>query len=74
MLAAPQSLAAIDVQEDQASAGMRMIVMGGDVRQDIHAAIQSGLFADVDAELLAAAMVGVAFEVAKSCASAIRWM
>ena len=60
-----QSIAAIDAREDQASAGMRMIVMGGeDLRRDIQAAVERGMFADVDVELLAAAIVGVAFEVA----------
>jgi len=60
------SLAALDSQEEHASSGTRMIVMGGDdLRRDIQAAIEVGLLADVDAELLAAAMVGVAFEVAE---------
>ena len=61
----PESLAAINTREDQASAGMRLVVMGDDLRQDIQAAIERGLFADVDAELLAAAIVGVAFEAAE---------
>jgi len=60
------SLAALGSQEDHASSGARMIVMGGDdLRRDIQAAIENGLLADVDAELLAAAMVGIAFEVAE---------
>jgi AcrR family transcriptional regulator len=60
-----QSLAAIDLRDDQMLAGMRMIVMGGDdLRRDIEAAAERGLFANVDAELLAAAIVGIAFEVA----------
>ena len=60
------SLAALGAQEEHASSGTRMIVMGGDdLRRDIQAAIENGLLADVDAELLAAAMVGVAFEVAE---------
>lgn len=59
------SLAAIDVRDDQISAGARMIVMGGDdLRHDIESAVERGLFADLDAELLAAAIVGMAFEVA----------
>jgi hypothetical protein len=42
-----------------------MIVMGGDdLRRDIDAAAERGLFPKLDAELLAAAMVGIAFEVA----------
>lgn len=62
----PVSLAAINAREDEASAGIRMIVMGaGDLRQDIQSAIEKGVLADVDAELLAAAIVGVAFEVAE---------
>ena len=61
-----QSLAAIDLRDDQMLAGMRMIVMGGDdLRRDIEAAVERGLFPDLDAELLAAAMVGIAFEVAE---------
>lgn len=60
-----QSLAAIDLRDDQMLAGMRMIVMGGDdLRRDIDAAAERGLFPKLDAELLAAAMVGIAFEVA----------
>jgi AcrR family transcriptional regulator len=60
-----EALAAIDKREDDDSSGARMIVIGGnDLRRDIQAAIERGLFADVDAELLAAAIVGVAFEVA----------
>ena len=48
------------------SAGTRMIVMGGDdLRRDIKSAVERGLFAELDAELLAAAIVGIAFEVAK---------
>ena len=62
---ASSSLAAINAREDQASFDARMVVMGSDdLRRDIEIAIARGLFADVDAELLAAAMVGVAFEVA----------
>lgn len=61
-----QSLAGIDVQDDQMSAGMRTIVMGAeDLRHDIDSAIERGLFAELDRELLAAAIVGIAFEVAK---------
>jgi len=60
------SLAAIDAFGDHASSGTRTIVMGGDdLRRDIQAAIERGVFAEVDAELLAAAIVGVAFEVAE---------
>jgi len=60
-----QSLAAIDLRDDQMLAGMRMIVMGGDdLRRDIEAATERGLFPKLDAELLAAAIVGIAFEVA----------
>ena len=60
-----QTLAAIDVRDDQISAGTRMIVMGGDdLRRDIESAVERGLFAELDAELLAAAIVGIAFEVA----------
>jgi AcrR family transcriptional regulator len=60
-----QSLAAIDLRDDQMLAGMRLIVMGGDdLRRDIEAAAERGLFPNVDAELLAAAIVGIAFEVA----------
>jgi AcrR family transcriptional regulator len=60
-----QSLAAIDLRDDQMLAGMRMIVMGGDdLRRDIEAAAERGLFPRIDAELLAAAIVGIAFEVA----------
>ncbi len=60
-----QSLAAIDLRDDQMLAGTRTIVMGGDdLRHDIDSAIQRGLFAELDAELLAAAIVGIAFEVA----------
>jgi len=60
------SLAALGAPEEHTSSGTRMIVMGGDdLRRDIQAAIENGLLADVDAELLAAAMVGVAFEVAE---------
>jgi AcrR family transcriptional regulator len=59
------SLAAIDLRDDQMVAGMRMVVMGGDdLHRDIEAAAERGLFAGVDAELLAAAIVGIAFEVA----------
>ena len=55
------SLAAINGREDQASPGTRMFVMGSDdLRRDLNAAITKGLFKDVDADLLAAAMVGVA--------------
>lgn len=62
----PDSLAAINAREDQDSAGTRLIVMGADdLRQDIQSAIEHGLFADVDAELLAAAIIGVAFEAAE---------
>jgi len=62
----PESLAAIDAREDDASAGTRMIVMGvEDLRQDLRSAIANGLLADVDVDLLAAAIVGVAFEVAE---------
>jgi AcrR family transcriptional regulator len=61
-----QSLAAIDLRDDQMLAGMRMIVMGGDdLRRDIEAAVERGLFPRLDAELMAAAMVGIAFEVAE---------
>jgi len=60
------SLAAIDTPVDDISSGVRSIVMGGDdLRLDIQMAIERGLLADVDAELLAAAIVGVAFEVAE---------
>lgn len=60
------SLAALGAQEEHASSDTRMIVMGGDdLRRDIQAAIENGLLADVDAELLAAAIVGIAFEVAE---------
>jgi AcrR family transcriptional regulator len=60
-----QSLAAIDSREDPVSAGLRTIVMSGaDLRQDIESAIERGLFVEVDAELLAAAIIGIAFEVA----------
>lgn len=60
-----QSLAAVDLRDDQMLAGMRMIVMGGDdLRRDIEAAAGRGLFSGLDAELLAAAIVGIAFEVA----------
>ena len=59
-----QSIAAIDVRDDQMSAGTRSIVMGDDLRHDIDSAIQRGLFAELDAELLAAAIAGIAFEVA----------
>ena len=60
-----QSLAAIDLRDDQMLAGMRMIVMGGDdLRRDIEAATERGLFPKLDAELLAASIVGIAFEVA----------
>ena len=60
-----QSLAAIDLRDDQMLTGMRMIVMGGDdLRRDIEAATERGLFPKLDAELLAAAIVGIAFEVA----------
>ena len=59
------TLSALDGHQDDGSAGLRMIVMGGeDLRRDIQAAVERGMFADVDAELLAAAIVGVAFEVA----------
>jgi AcrR family transcriptional regulator len=62
----PASLAAIDAPADDVSSGVRSIVMGGDdLRRDIQTAIERGLLADVDAELLAAAIVGVAFEVAE---------
>jgi hypothetical protein len=62
----PESLAAIDAREDDASSGTRMIVMGAeDLRQDLRSAIANGLLADVDVDLLAAAIVGVAFEVAE---------
>ena len=62
----PESLAAIEAREDDATAGTRMIVMGGeDLREDLRSAIANGLLADVDADLLAAAIVGVAFEVAE---------
>ena len=58
------ALAALGAQED-ASSGTRMIVMGGDeLRGDIQAAIEMGFLEDVDVELLTAAMVGIAFEVA----------
>ena len=61
----PEPVAAIDTREDQVSAVMRQIVMGADdLRQDVQSAIEKGLFADIDAELLAAAIIGVAFEVA----------
>lgn len=61
-----QSLAAIDARDDELSGATRTIVMGGDeLRGDIEAAIGQGLFGKVDAELLAAAIVGVAFEVAE---------
>ena len=60
-----ESLAAVDVRDDQISAGTRAMVMGGDdLRHDIDSAIERGLFAELDAELLAAAIVGIAFEVA----------
>ena len=58
------ALTAIGAQED-ASSGTRMIVMGGDeLRGDIQAAIDMGFLEDVDVELLTAAMVGIASEVA----------
>ena len=59
------TLAVLGAQDEDASSGTRMIVLGGDdLREDIQAAIENGLLADVDAELVAAAMVGIAFEVA----------
>ncbi len=60
-----ETLTAIDVRDDQVSAGMRTMVMGADdLRHDIDSAIERGLFAELDAELLSAAVVGIAFEVA----------
>ena len=60
-----ESLAAIDVRDDQSPAGARMVVMGADdLRHDIEKAVEHGLLAELDAEMLAAAMVGIAFEVA----------
>jgi AcrR family transcriptional regulator len=60
-----KSLAAIEAHEDHALAGTRMVVMGGDdLRRDIQTGVDRGLFSKVDAELLTAAIVGVAFEVA----------
>lgn len=60
-----ESLAALEAREDLSSAGVRMMVIGGDdLRRDIQAAVERGLFAHVDTELLAAAIAGVAFEVA----------
>jgi AcrR family transcriptional regulator len=60
-----ESLAAVDVCDDQVSAGTRAMVMGGDdLRHDIDSAVERGLFAELDAELLAAAIVGISFEVA----------
>jgi AcrR family transcriptional regulator len=59
------SLAALDVRDDQISAGMRTMVMGADdLRHDIDSAVERGLLAELDAELLSAAIVGIAFEVA----------
>jgi AcrR family transcriptional regulator len=60
------TFAALGAQEDQAASGTRIIVLGSDdLRRDIQAAIENRLLADVDPELLAAAMVGIAFEVAE---------
>ena len=61
----PGSLAAINTREDEVSSSTRVAVLGGDdLRADIESAIARGLFAQLDAELLAAAVAGVAFEVA----------
>lgn len=63
----PSTLAAINARDDQVSLVSRMIVVGSDeLRSDIERAIARGLIARVDAELLAAAIVGVAFEVAET--------
>lgn len=60
-----QALAAIDARDVNGPADVRTVIMGGDdLRRDIEAAVNRGLFADVDPELLAAAIIGVAFETA----------
>jgi AcrR family transcriptional regulator len=63
----PSTLDAIADREDQVTLLSRMIIVGtDDLRRDIESAIERGLIASVDPELLAAAIVGVAFEVAET--------
>jgi AcrR family transcriptional regulator len=63
----PSNLAAINASDDQMSLVSRMVVVGSeDLHRDIEGAIARGLIAKVDAELLAAAIVGIAFEVAEA--------
>jgi AcrR family transcriptional regulator len=63
----PSNLEAISARDDQMALISRMIVVGSDdLRRDIEDAIARGLIANVDAELLAAAIVGIAFEVAET--------
>jgi AcrR family transcriptional regulator len=63
----PSTLDAISARDEQITLLSRMIVVGSDdLRRDIEGAIARGLIAKVDAELLAAAIVGVAFEVAEA--------
>jgi AcrR family transcriptional regulator len=58
------TLIAIKAHDDDISPARTAVMGNDDLRRDIEAAIARGLFAELDAELLAAAIIGVAFEVA----------
>jgi AcrR family transcriptional regulator len=58
------TLVAIKAHDDDISPARTAVMGNDDLRRDIEAAIARGLFADLDAELLAAAIIGVAFVVA----------